>query len=163
MTAPAPATATQIVIFKLGDDLFAADVFAVERVLRHTPPTAIPNVPPWIVGVIDYQQRVVPVIDLRRRFGLPAAEVKPETRLLVLNAGGEWIGAVVDTVVEVVSVDLAAITPPPPMFRGLAGEYLRGLVRRADKLVICLDVPRLLSTTDRLTLDDARTEAAAHA
>ena len=160
MTAPAPVT--QIVIFKLGEDHFAADVFAVERVLRYTAPTAIPNVPPWIVGVIDYQQRVVPLIDLRKRFGLPLADVRPETRLLVLNAGGEWVGAVVDAVVEVVSVDVAAITPPPPMFRGLAGEYLRGLVRRADKLVICLDVARLLTTTERLTLDDARTEAAAH-
>ncbi|MBI2795595.1 MAG: purine-binding chemotaxis protein CheW [Gemmatimonadetes bacterium] len=161
MTAPAPAT--QIVIFKLGDDHFAADVFAVERVLRHVAPTAIPNVPPWMVGVIDYQQRVVPVIDLRRRFGLAAADVRPETRLLVLNANGEWVGAVVDAVVEVVSVDVAAITPPPPMFRGLAGEYIRGLVRRADRLVICLDVARLLSTTDRLTLDQARTEVAANA
>ena len=158
----APASVIQIVIFKLGDDHFAADVFAVERVLRHVPPTAIPDVPLWIVGVIDYQQRVVPVIDLRQRFGLTATEIKPETRLLVLNAGGEWVGAVVDAVVEVVSVDVAAITPPPPIFRGLAGEYLRGLVRRADRLVIYLDVTRLLTTTDRLMLDDARTEAATH-
>lgn len=158
----APASVIQIVIFKLGDDHFAADVFAVERVLRHVPPTAIPDVPLWIVGVIDYQQRVVPVIDLRQRFGLTAIEIKPETRLLVLNAGGEWVGAVVDAVVEVVSVDVAAITPPPPIFRGLAGEYLRGLVRRADRLVIYLDVTRLLTTTDRLMLDDARTEAATH-
>ena len=161
MTAPAPVT--QIVIFKLGDDHFAADVFAVERVLRHVAPTAIPNVPPWIMGVIDYQQRVVPVIDLRRRFGLAATDVKPETRLLVLNANGEWVGAVVDAVVEVVSVEVAAITPPPPIFRGLAGEYIRGLVRRAGRLVICLDVARLLSTTDRLTLDQARTEVPANA
>ena len=158
----APASVIQIVIFKLGDDHFAADVFAVERVLRHVPPTAIPDVPLWIVGVIDYQQRVVPVIDLRQRFGLTAIEIKPETRLLVLNAGGEWVGAVVDAVVEVVSVDVAAITLPPPIFRGLAGEYLRGLVRRADRLVIYLDVTRLLTTTDRLMLDDARTEAATH-
>ena len=161
MTAPAPVT--QIVIFKLGDDYFAADVFAVERVLRHVTPTSIPNVPPCIIGVIDYQQRVVPVIDLRRRFGLAAADVRPETRLLVLNAGGEWVGAVVDAVVEVVSIELAEITPPPPIFRGLAGEYLRGLVRRADRLVVCLDVARLLSTTDHLTLDQARTEVATNA
>ena len=60
-----PTATTQIVVFKLADDLFAADVYSVERVLRHVTPTAIPNVPPWIVGVIDYQQRVVPVIDLR--------------------------------------------------------------------------------------------------
>ena len=158
-----PAATTQIVVFKLADDLFAADVYSVERVLRHVAPTAIPDVPPWIVGVIDYQQRVVPVIDLRVRFGLAGATVKPETRILILNSEGEWIGAVVDAVVEVVTIDATALQPPPPIFRGLAGEYLRGLIRRGDRLVVCLDVARLLSTNDRLTLDQLRTEVPANA
>jgi len=158
-----PAATTQIVVFKLADDLFAADVYSVERVLRHTAPTAIPDVPPWIVGVIDYQQRVVPVIDLRVRFGLAGAAVKPETRILILNSEGEWIGAVVDAVVEVVTIDATALQPPPPIFRGLAGEYLRGLIRRGDRLVVYLDVGRLLSTNERLTLDQVRTEVPANA
>ena len=158
-----PTAPTQIVVFKLADDLFAADVYSVERVLRHVAPTAIPDVPPWIVGVIDYQQRVVPVIDLRVRFGLAGATVKPETRILILNSEGEWIGAVVDAVVEVVTIDATALQPPPPIFRGLAGEYLRGLIRRGDRLVVCLDVARLLSTNDRLTLDQLRTEVPANA
>ena len=158
-----PTATTQIVVFKLADDLFAADVYSVERVLRHVAPTAIPDVPPWIVGVIDYQQRVVPVIDLRVRFGLAGATVKPETRILILNSEGEWIGAVVDAVVEVVTIDATALQPPPPIFRGLAGEYLRGLIRRGDRLVVCLDVARLLSTNDRLTLDQLRTEVPANA
>lgn len=158
-----PTATTQIVVFKLADDLFAADVYSVERVLRHVTPTAIPNMPPWIVGVIDYQLRVVPVIDLRVRFGLPGSAVKPETRILILNSQGEWIGAVVDAVVEVVTIDATGIESPPPIFRGLAGEYLRGLIRRGDRLVVCLDVARLLSTNDRLTLDQVRTEVAADA
>lgn len=158
MTAPPPTT--QIVVFRVADDWFAADVFSVERVLRHKAPTAIPDVPDWIVGVIDYQQRVVPVIDLRKRFGLPAIAPVPETRILVFNADGEWIGAVADAVVEVAQLDEGAIAPPPAMFRGLAAEYLRGLVRRGERLVIVLDVARLLSTTDKLTLDQARTGVA---
>ena len=68
-----PAITSQIVTFRLGDELFAADIFSVERVLRYTPPTPVPNVPAWIEGVIDYQGRVVSVINLRRRFELPAA------------------------------------------------------------------------------------------
>lgn len=157
MTAPSPAA--QIVVFRLGDDWFAADVFAVERVLRYKVPTAIPDVPSWIVGVLEYQKRVAPVIDLRRRFNLAPADPTPETRILVLVADGEWIGAVVDAVVEVVAIDEAAVAPPPPMFRGIAGEYLRGLLRRDDRLVIVLDIARLLSTSDKLTLDQARTGA----
>ena len=158
MTAPTPTT--QIVIFRVAEDWFAADVFSVERVLRYKAPTAIPDVPDWIVGVIDYQQRVVPVIDLRRRFDLPAVAPSAETRILVFTADGEWIGAVADGVVEVTALDEGAIAAPPAMFRGLAGEYLRGLVRRSDRLVIVLDVARLLSTADRLTLDQARSGGA---
>lgn len=152
-------TASKIVTFKLGDDLFAADIYSVERVLRHQEPTPIPNVPEWIEGVIDYQGRVVPVINLRRRFELPAAPVRAETRILVFNAGGDWVAGVVDAVLEVANLDTATVAPPPPLFRGLAGEYLRGIVRRSDRLVVFLDVARLLTSNDRLQLEEALTDA----
>ena len=145
--------AAQIVTFRLGDDLFAADIAAVERVLRYTAPTPVPNVPAWIEGVVDYQGRVVPVINLRARFELPAAPVKNETRVLVFNSGGEFIAATVDAVLEVAPLDAASLAPPPPLFRGVAGEYLRGIVRRGERLIIYLDVERLLSTTERLSLE----------
>ena len=80
----APAIASQIVTFRLGNELFAADIFSVERVLRYTLPTPVPNVPAWIEGVIEYQGRVVPVINLRKRFELPAAPVPADARILVL-------------------------------------------------------------------------------
>lgn len=143
----------QIVVFRLGDDLFAADIFAVERVVRHQPPSPVPNLPPWIEGVIEYQGRVVPVIDLRKRFELPPRPVVSETRIVVFTDAGQWVAAVVDAVVEVAAVDGAALSPPPPLFRGLAGEYLRGIARRDGRLVVVLDVSRLLSTTERLTLE----------
>ncbi|HKO15436.1 MAG TPA: chemotaxis protein CheW [Gemmatimonadaceae bacterium] len=149
---------TKLVTFRLGEDLFAADIFAVERVLRYQTPTAVPDAPPWIEGMIEYQSRVLPVINLRRRFELPPIPPAAETRILVLNSGGEWVGAVVDAVLEVTSVDPAQLSAPPVLFRGLAGEYLKGIVRRADgagadRLVIVLDADRLLSATDRIALD----------
>jgi purine-binding chemotaxis protein CheW len=150
--ASSPATAWQIVTFRLGEDLFAADIFSVERVLRHQAPTPVPNLPEWVEGVIEYHGRVVPVIDLRRRFELPPRAAAAETRILVFNSGGEWIAAVVDAVLEVAAVSDADLAPPPPLFRGLAGEYLRGIARRNGRLVIFLDVARLLSTTERLAL-----------
>jgi purine-binding chemotaxis protein CheW len=145
----------KIVTFRLGEDLFAADIYSVERVLRYQAPTPIPNVPAWIEGVIEYLGRVVPVINLRRRFELPEVAVAAETRILVFNAGGDWVAALVDAVLEVSGLDQATASPPPPLFRGLSAEYLKGIVRRKDKLVILLDVARLLSSADRLALERA--------
>ncbi|HEX8850586.1 MAG TPA: chemotaxis protein CheW [Gemmatimonadaceae bacterium] len=163
-TAPLqPATVSKIVTFRLADDLFAADIYSVERVLRYKAPTPVPNVPEWIDGVIDYQGRVVPLINLRRRFELPASEPGPETRILVFNAGGEWIGGVVDAVLDVAPLEAGKLAPPPALFRGLAAEYLLGIVRRAERLVIFLDVGRLLSTSDRLVLERATDAVASKA
>jgi purine-binding chemotaxis protein CheW len=150
---------TKLVTFRLGDDLFAADIFAVERVLRHQTPRALPDVPPWISGVIEYQGRVVPVLSLRRRFELAALEPTAQTRIVVLNARGEWIGIIVDSVLEVSVVDAGQVSAPPAFFRGLAGDYLKGIVRRGEheeRLVIVLDVEQLLSTTERIALERAR-------
>ncbi len=149
------ATLVQIVTFRLGGDFFAADIHGVERVLRRQDATTVPNVPEWIVGVIEYQKRVVPVIDMRTRFDMEPQDATSETRVLVFNAGDQWVAGVVDAVLDVSGVDAAAIQPPPALFRGLAGEYLKGIVRRDQKLVMLLDVTKLLTATERLTLADA--------
>jgi purine-binding chemotaxis protein CheW len=161
MTAPAPA-ASQIVTFRLGDELFAADIFSVERVLRYTPPTPVPNVPPWIEGVIDYQQRVVPVINLRKRFELPDAPTPSDGRILVLTVDDEWVAATVDAVLDVSALDASRLAPPPALFRGLAASYLRGVVRRGERLVVFLDVPKLFSTDERIVLAHSPEESARH-
>ena len=154
--------ADKLVTFRLGDDHFAADVQAVERVLRYVAPTSVPDMPDYIEGVMDYQGRVVPLVNLRSRFELPAVPTGSETRTLILNVSGEWIGVVVDSVTEVAPFDPAKVAPPPKLFRGLAGEYLKGIVRHGDKLVIYLDVEQLLSTTERIALQQAGTEALAN-
>jgi purine-binding chemotaxis protein CheW len=143
----------QIVTFRLAGDLFAADIHGVERVLRRQETTPVPNVPDWITGVIEYQKRVVPVIDLRARFEMELAEATNETRVLVFNADHQWIAGVVDAVLDVAAVDRTAVQPPPELFRGLAGEYLKGIVRRENKLVMLLDVTKLLTATERLALE----------
>jgi purine-binding chemotaxis protein CheW len=144
----------QIVTFRLAGELFAADIHGVERVLRRQETTPVPNVPDWIIGVLEYQKRVVPVIDLRMRFEMDAAEATNETRVLVFNATGDpWIAGVVDAVLDVAAVDKANVEPPPELFRGLAGEYLKGIVRRDKKLVMLLDVTKLLTATERLALE----------
>lgn len=154
--------ADKLVMFRLGEDLFAADIFAVERVLRYALSTSVPDMPAYIEGVMDYQGRVLPVVNLRRRFELAPMPAMAETRILVLNAAGEWIGVVVDGVTEVVAFDRATLSPPPKLFRGLAREYVKGIIRRGERLVIYLDVEHLLSSTERIALQGAGAAEPAH-
>jgi purine-binding chemotaxis protein CheW len=153
----------KIVIFRLGDDLFGAAVHSVERVVRYTRGRALPDVPPWVDGVIEYRSTVIPQLDLRRRFELPESTPNASTRVLVVNADGNWIGIMVDAVLEVAAYDESQLSAPPALFRGLAGEYLKGLVRHGERLVVLLDVERVVSATERLRLEQAMAEVAGDA
>lgn len=145
----------KLVTFQLGLDLFAADVLSVDRVLRYTPPNAVPDVPAWIEGVVEHRGVVIPVVDLRRRVELSDDSITPETRMLVFNSRDGYVGAIVDMVHEVSAVPAANISPPPPLFRGLAAEFVRGIAKVHDQLVVILDVDRVLSSTDRIKFDQS--------
>jgi purine-binding chemotaxis protein CheW len=147
--------AVKLVTFRLGNDMFAADIFSVERVLRYVTPAAVPDAPTWIAGVIEHRDKVIPVVDLRRRIELDSASITKETRILVLNAAGGLVGTIVDAVTEVATVPSASITPPPPLFRGLAAQFIRGIVKVSERLVVVLDVDRVLTSDDRIVLDRA--------
>jgi purine-binding chemotaxis protein CheW len=144
---------SRIVTFRCHEHLFAADILSVERVLRNDGIRAIPDMPTWMEGVIDHEGRVVPVVDLRRRFGLPAAPPGPHSRLLVCTGGGVEAALRVDAVLDVRPVGASDLSDPPALFRGLAGSYLKALARRQGQLVVVLDVERLLSTNEPLHLD----------
>ena len=98
MTTPAPLA--RLVTFRVGADLFAVDIFSVERVLRYEPARVVPGLPPWMEGVLEHSGRVVPVIDLRRRFAVAAPDPGPQARLLILSLESDWVGAIVDQVLE---------------------------------------------------------------
>ncbi len=162
--APKPVVErAQLVVFRVGDQRYAADVFAVERVLRYSAPRAIPNVPAWLEGVIEYAGRAVPVIDLRARFDLPASEDRSSARILVFIVGGDesstgYIAAAVDGVDEVTTVEKTALEDPPAVFRGLARQYLKALVRQNGTVIVVLDVAQLLNSRERIVLDQAMAE-----
>lgn len=143
----------KLVTFQLGLDLFAADVLSVDRVVRYAPPSAVPDVPAWILGVIEHRGHVVPVVDLRRRVELSDDSITPETRILVLNTSNGFVGAIVDTVHEVAVIPAASVSPPPPLFRGLASEFIRGVAKVREQLVVVLDVDRVLASADRIVLE----------
>lgn len=133
-------------------ELFALDVASVERVLRYTAPRHLPNAAPWMVGVISVGDRLVPVLNLRERMGLPAAAPGASARIVVLTLDDGPVGFVVDAVDEVVSLDSSAVEETPAAYRGLAKEFVRGIVRRGEKLYILLAAERLVTSQERLAL-----------
>ena len=137
---------TRLVTFRLGDNLFAAEIHAVQRVLRYEMPRALPDMPDWMEGVVDYQGIMVPVIDMRRRFGLAASAPGPQARLMVCTGPGGLAAMLVDAVLDVKPVHPSDLMAPPELFKGLAGEYLKGLARRQGQLVVVLDVESLLAS-----------------
>jgi purine-binding chemotaxis protein CheW len=137
---------TRLVTFRLGTNLFASDIQAVQRVLRYEPPRPLPDMPDWMEGVVDYQGTMVPVVDMRRRFGIDATTPGPQARLMVCTAPGGLAAMLVDAVLDVKPVQPTELMDPPELFRGLASEYLKALTRRDGQLVVVLDVEVLLTS-----------------
>ena len=154
----ASATPIPIVSFRLGTDDFGVEVQQVQEVIAFEQPRPVPHAPEFVEGVIDVRGTVVPVVDLRKRFLLPATPPDADTRVLLVSFGHEHIGLVVDAVTEVVHVPPADITEPPTFFRGLAARYLAGLARLDSGLLIMLRLDRILTSEERLALLGAEPE-----
>jgi len=145
----------QLVTFKVGGEEFGLDVFAVHEILRWQGVTPVPRAPAFVEGVLDVRGAVVPVIDLRRRFEVRGLAWDDETRIVLVEFGGERLGLVVDSVTEVLRAPETAISAPPAYIKGLAAEFVRGIVRLEGRLVILLDLDRILSSEERIALESA--------
>jgi purine-binding chemotaxis protein CheW len=142
----------QLVTFKVGGEEFGLDVFQVHEILRFQTPTPMPRAPQFVDGVLDVRGMLVPVVDLRRRFETPQAKADDETRIVVVDHAGERLGLVVDSVTEVLRAPETAVTPPPAYIRGLAAEFVRGIVRVGERLVILIELEKILSSEERIAL-----------
>ena len=150
----------QVVVFRVGGQEFAFDIFHVLRILEYQAPAPLPKAPPFLEGVLTVQGAVVPVIDLRSRFELGRVDRTDQTRVMVLDCEGQQIGAVVDAVVAVTRVAVSRIAPPPPVVRGLAAEYVQGIITLPERTIILLQTARLLTSSERIVLEDLGTETA---
>lgn len=149
----------QVVVFRVGGHEFAFNIFEVQRVVPWRAPAALPKAPPFLEGVLQIEGAVVPVIDLRKRFELAHAPIGSDTRIMVVEAEGSAVGAVVDAVTEVLRVAAAAVTPPPPVVKGLAAAYVQGIVTVKSRTVVLLHAGRLLTSAERIALQDIGAEA----
>jgi chemotaxis signal transduction protein len=144
MNVEANAGSMTYVLFSLADTAYAipsADVQRMEMVERVTP---VPNTAPFVDGVVFSRGKVVPAVNLRRRFGFEAAAYDLKTRLIVVSHGERLVGLIVDSAREFASIPAAAVQPPPDALAGTTGRYLRGVADVGGRLILVLDVAGVL-------------------
>jgi len=146
-------TATaQYLTFKLDDEVFAIDVSQVREVLDLTPITKVPRSPDFMRGVINVRGSVVPVVDLRLKFGLSQAESTLDTRIVVMEVDLEGevtiLGAIADSVHEVIELEPGHIEKPPKIGSRWRTEFIKGIGKRDDQFIIILDIDCIFSTDE---------------
>ena len=145
----------QLLTYKLGDEVFAVDVHHVREVLDMTPVTKVPNTPDYMLGVINLRGSVVPVIDMRLKFGMQSTEMTRDTCIVVLEVDIDGdltiVGALADAVEEVLSLAESQIEPPPKMGMKLNTEFIRGMGKQDELFMIILEIDKVFSS-DELSL-----------
>jgi purine-binding chemotaxis protein CheW len=138
----------QLVSFNIGEEEFGVDILKVQEINRMVEVTSVPNTPEYVDGVINLRGKVIPIIDLRRRFGMPRKEKDKNTRIIVVELSGKVLGFVVDAVSEVLRIPKSVTEPPPPIVAGINAEYITAIGKLEDRLLILLDLERVLSTEE---------------
>lgn len=135
----------QLVSFRLSQEEYGIEITKVQEIILMGEITRVPQTPEYIKGLINLRSTVIPIVDLRLRFGLAQEPTTDETRIMVVNVAGKIIGIIVDAVSEVLRIGKEQIAPPPPTVAGLGREYLTGLVKLEKRLLILLDIDKILS------------------
>ncbi len=142
----------QLVIFDLAAESYGVDINAVQGIIRMQTITRVPRTPEFVEGVINLRGEVIPVVDLRKRFGLTATEETKDSRIVVVYIGGQQVGMVVDAVTEVLRIAADSIEPPSSVITSADSAYLMGIAKLEDRLITLLDLEQALSEAEKNTL-----------
>lgn len=142
------STLNQMLTFMLGDETYGVDILRVQEIRGWSPVTRIPQSPHHVLGVLNLRGSIVPVVDLRMRLSLDRAEYTAITVIIVLSVdsghGRRDFGVVVDGVSDVINVQSADVKPPPELGSGVKTDYIQGLATVSDRMVMLLDIDRLI-------------------
>jgi purine-binding chemotaxis protein CheW len=141
--------------FVLGDAQYCIDILKVQEIRTYETPTRIANTPAFIKGVMNLRGNIVPIIDLRVKFGLPEQRYDTQTVVIVLNVAKRTVGVVVDGVSDVIAVPASEIKPPPELGGSLDTQYLQGLATVNGQMLILIDIEKLMTSRDMAIMDEA--------
>jgi purine-binding chemotaxis protein CheW len=135
----------QLVLFDLGGEVYGVDIASVHEIIRMQPITKVPKAPFFVEGVINLRGKVIPVVDMRRRFGLAKVEQTKDNRIVVVDSSGQNIGIIVDAVTEVLRIPADSVETPSEIITTTDSDYLLGIAKRDDTMIILLDLDKVLS------------------
>jgi len=142
----------QFISFSVGEEEYGLELLRVKEVIRVREITWLPKAPSFVKGIINLRGDVIPIIDLRDKFGLEAKEATANTRVIVVEVEGKLMGMVVDSASQVVRIPADQIDPPPPVFGGRAQDFITGVGKIEDKLIILLNSDAILTAEERTQL-----------
>ena len=146
----------QIVCFTIGNEEYGIEILKVQEILRLPQITILPKAADFILGVIDLRGKILPIIDMSKRFGIESKSDTKDTRAIVINIKGKEVGLAIDSVSHVVKVDSKDIEPPPPIVKGISGRYIVGIAKVNDDFVVILDIDRIFSPNELLALEQVK-------
>ena len=138
------ADANQFLTFSLGEGEYGVDILKVQEIKGYVPTTRIPNSPPEVVGVLNLRGTIVPIVDLRRKFGMESMEYTPFTAIVVVVVRDRVMGVIVDSVSEVVNIPPSDIQPPPDFGNSMSTTMLQGMAKMGESLITLLDIDTVL-------------------
>ncbi len=157
--ATAVAAPREYLSFKLGNEEYGIDILKVQEIRGYEHPTRIANAPHFIKGVVNLRGVIVPIVDMRLRFGLPDVQYNSFTVVIILNVAGRTIGMVVDSVSDVLEMGGDAIKPAPEFNGAIEASYITGLgtIRSGDtqRMLILMDIEQMMTASDMGLMDDA--------
>lgn len=153
----------QLVSFVIENEEFGVDILNVQEIIRPIEITRVPNAPVFVEGVINLRGRIIPVVDLRARFGLAKRERDKDTRIVVVELEDKVIGFMMDAVREVIRIDRSVLEPPPDLALGIDAHYITNVAKLEDRLLILLDLEAVLSADQQHAIEAVQERAEATA
>lgn len=153
----------QLVVFDLGDEAYGVDIYQVREIIRVPDITRVPRTPDYVEGVINLRGGVIPVLNLRRRFDMGLEGASDDARIVIVELEDQLVGMRVDGVSEVLRIEGEQVEPPSPYIVNVDSQFVTGIARLDEQLVILLDLNRVLMRDEREQLQAVAERAAAEA
>ena len=151
----AEARELRLIAFRIGGETFVVDIMAVRQIIPYTGTTAVPTAPAFVEGIVVLRNEVIPIVDLRERFGVDSAERFEHPKVLITETEAGTIGLKVDEVKRIVTVSPDALLPPPPLVRGVRGDMLIAIVPQGEDIFLLMDIDSVLTGEEKSELAGA--------